>query len=289
MHERKITIVVSQYSMLTHIMGRMESTKKINSAPKGAQTLLNGLALVRLIADGTKEVSELQSATELPRSTVHRLLQALKSEGYLRLTPAGLGLGPTLIELGFNALSSNPLTTVAGPHLEGLSTQVHDTVHLGVREYGSVLYLMKIPGQRGAEMRSRIGTRMPLTRTGIGKALLLDDSSEGWVERWRGEIATDATAASPAVRQAGVRAEEDFVARMNHYRKGGYSYDMEENETGIRCVAAPVRDGSGSIAAAISVSAMAPYMPADRMRELLPLVQEVAAAISREMGYRTAR
>jgi DNA-binding IclR family transcriptional regulator len=87
----------------------------------------------------------------------------------------------------------------------------------------------------------------------------------------------------------GAKAEEDFVARMSHYRKGGYSYDMEENEPGIRCVAAPVHDGSGSIVGAISVSATAPYMPADRMRELLTPVPQVAAAISGEMGYRPAR
>ncbi|MGP9504311.1 IclR family transcriptional regulator [Specibacter sp. AOP5-B1-6] len=267
----------------------MELTTRSNDAPKGAQTLLNGLSLVRLVADGLKEAPELQRATGLPRSTVHRLLQALKSEGYLRETPVGLGLGPTLIELGFGALSSNPLTTVAGQHLEGLAARVLDTVHLAVREYGAVLYLMKIPGQRGAEMRSRVGLRMPLTRTGIGKALLVDDDAAGWVERWRAEAPVDMTAASPAARKAGATAEGDFVARMNHYRKGGYSYDMEENEPGIRCVAAPVRDASGGIVAAISVSATAPYMPADRMRELLPLVQQVAAAISGEMGYRSAR
>lgn len=267
----------------------MGSTTKSDGTPKGAQTLLNGLSLVRLVANGARDAPELQRATGLPRSTVHRLLQALRSEGYLRETPAGLGLGATLIELGFGALYANPLPTVAGPHLEGLAAQVLDTVHLAVREYGSVLYLMKIPGQRGAEMRSRVGLRMPLTRTGIGKAMLLDDDAAGWVERWRAETPADATAASPAARKAGAKAEEDFVARMNHYRKGGYSYDMEENEPGIRCVAAPVRDGSGSIVGAISVSATAPYMPADRMRELLPPVKQIAAAISGEMGYRPAR
>jgi DNA-binding IclR family transcriptional regulator len=267
----------------------MNSMPKSDVAPKGAQTLLNGLSLVHLVAGGVKEAPELQRATGLPRSTVHRLLQALKSEGYLRDTPAGLGLGGTLIELGFRALSSNPLAAVAGPHLDGLAAQVLDTVHLAVRDHGSVLYLVKISGQRGAEMRSQVGLRMPLTRTGIGKALLLDDDAAAWVERWRAETPADEAAAAPAARNAGAKAEDDFVARMNHYRKGGYTYDMEENEPGIRCVAAPVRDGSGSIVGAISVSATAPYMPADRMRELLAPVQHVAAAISAEMGYRPAR
>ena len=257
--------------------------------PKGAQTLLTGLSLVRFVADGAKKASELQSLTGLPRSTVHRLLQALKSEGYLRDTPEGLSLGATLIELGFSALSGNPLAAVAKPHLDGLAAQVLDTVHLAVRDHDTVLYLVKIPGQRGADMRSQVGSRMPLTRTGIGKAMLLDEDPAAWAERWRVEVPADETAAAPASRTAGAKAEEDFIGRMRHYRKGGYAYDMEENEPGIRCVAAPVRDGSGAVVGAISISATAPYMPANRMRDLLTPVQETATTISREIGYRPAR
>ncbi|NUT73301.1 IclR family transcriptional regulator [Pseudarthrobacter sp. C4D7] len=269
--------------------GNVKNGGATENSPKGAQTLLNGLSLVRYVAGGAKDAPELQRLSGLPRSTVHRLLQALKSEGYVRDTVAGLGLGPTLIELGFGALSSNPLAAVAGPHLDNLAAQVLDTVHMAVRDNGSVLYLAKISGQRGAEMRSQVGLRMPLTRTGIGKALLLDDDAAAWVERWRAETPADDAAAAPAASNAGAKAEDDFVARMHHYRKGGYSYDMEENEPGIRCVAAPVRDGSRSIVGAISVSATAPYMPANRMRELLAPVQGAAAAISAEMGYRQAR
>ncbi|MDA2803826.1 IclR family transcriptional regulator [Nocardiopsis suaedae] len=257
-------------------------------APKGAQTLLNGLALVRLVADGVRDVPALQGRTGLRRSTLYRLVQTLRGEGYLRDTPNGLSLGPTLIELGFGALASNPLASVAAPHLQALADEVRDTVHLAVEDHGSVLYLAKIPGQRGAEMRSRVGQRMPLTRTGIGKALLLD-ARERWVERWRAEGPADEAAASPSARRAGEGAEEDFLGRMEYYRAGGYSYDMEENEPGIRCVAAPVRDGSDAVVGAVSVSATAPYMPAERMRELVPRVQGAAADISAEMGYRGRR
>ncbi|WP_233548863.1 IclR family transcriptional regulator [Galactobacter valiniphilus] len=256
------------------------------SAPKGAQTLLNGLGLVRWVQRGVADLPGLQRASGLPRSTVHRLVQALRSEGYLRDAPSGLALGPTLIELGFASLHANPLSSVAAPHLQRLADEVLDTVHLAVRDLGSVLYLAKIPGQRGAEMRSRVGLRMPLTRTGIGKALLLQAGPERWAELWREESPADATAASPAARVAGDDAQGDFVARMEHYRRGGYSYDMEENEPGIRCVAAPVLDALGGVAGAISVSATAPYMPADRMRALVPVVQAVAADIAADMGYR---
>ncbi|MFP3499457.1 IclR family transcriptional regulator, partial [Pseudomonas sp. SIMBA_059] len=68
---------------------------------------------------------------------------------------------------------------VARENLEALAERTQDTIHLSVEDGESVLYLHKIPGTRGAEMRSRIGHRMPLTRTGVGKALLL-----GQEDRW---------------------------------------------------------------------------------------------------------
>ncbi|MFP4906419.1 IclR family transcriptional regulator C-terminal domain-containing protein, partial [Paraburkholderia sp. BR14261] len=70
------------------------------------------------------------------------------------------------------------------------------------------------------------------------------------------------------------------------YSAGGYTFDLEENEISIRCVAAPVRDASGAIVAALSVASTIPYMPLERMDELIPVVQREARAISQELGWR---
>lgn len=123
--------------------------------------------------------------------------------------------------------------------LEELSATVLDTVHLAVEDGGSVLYLDKLPGSRGAEMRSRIGYRMPLTRTGGGKALLLDAA-----DRWAGQYAAD-EARLPV---AGRRGDPDaFIERMRGYARTGAAMDLENNEPGIRCIAAPIRDASRAI------------------------------------------
>ena len=68
--------------------------------------------------------------------------------------------------------------------------------------------------------------------------------------------------------------------------EGGFTFDLEENEASIRCVAAPVRDASGAIVAALSVASTIPYMPSERMEELIPVVQREARAISQELGWR---
>src|ERR1700729_4080862 len=79
---------------------------------------------------------------------------------------------------------------------------------------------------------------------------------------------------------------DTFVQRMTRYAQGGFTFDLEENEASIRCVAAPVRDASGAIVAALSVASTIPYMPSERMEELIPVVQRQARAISEELGWR---
>jgi DNA-binding IclR family transcriptional regulator len=255
-------------------------TTSTAAIPAGTQTLARGLSVIQAVADGAQDLRAVAERSEIGRSTAHRLIQLLLQQGYLRLDTKGYSLGPTLIDLGFKALHGNPLPVVARPVLEELSAQVSDTVHLAVEDGGSVLYLDKLPGSRGAEMRSRIGYRMPLSRAGVGKALLLDAA-----DRWREIFEADAAhpMLSPAAKDADV---EEFCTRMRNYARAGAAMDMEDNEPGIRCVAAPVRDVSGSIVGAISVSATRPYMPAARMRGLVPVVTRAAGRISAALGYR---
>lgn len=243
--------------------------------PQGTQTLARGLQIISAVAHGSTTLKAVVDTTGLGRSSTHRMIQLLVQMGYLRHgSPGEIRLGPTLIEYGFTALNQDPLPVVARESLEALAERTQDTIHLSVEDGESVLYLHKIPGTRGAEMRSRIGHRMPLTRTGVGKALLL-----GQEDRWeRLFVAENPEADSSAV--------ESFVKRMNGYTRDGASFDLEENEPGIRCVAAPIRDGSGEIVAGISLSATRPFMPKDRMQALVPVMKAAAREISVKLGYR---
>jgi DNA-binding IclR family transcriptional regulator len=244
--------------------------------PPGTQTLARGLEVVRAVANGATDLKTVCLATGIGRSTAHRLIQMLEQFGYLRSAQgAAYSLGPTLIELGFQALYQSPASTVARPFLELLSKKYLDTIHLAIEEEGQVLYVDKISGSRGAEMRSRIGYRMPLSQTGIGKALLLDEP-----HRWENvfDLEHDGVDVPPETRAL-------FLRRMATYARQGSSLDLEENEPGIRCVAAPVRNGSGAVVAAISISAITPYMPMERMKALQPVLQQTAMAISKRLGY----
>jgi DNA-binding IclR family transcriptional regulator len=247
-----------------------------SEALPGTQTFAKGLDVLGAVRAGANDLRTVCAMTGIGRSTAHRLLQLLVQRGYLRSSEGSdYSLGPMLIDLGFHALYQSPVPTIARPILQQLVARYHDTVHLAVEDGGKVLYVDKISGSRGAEMRSRVGYRMPLSRTGIGKALLLDEP-----DRWASVFESD-RAESASDRDT----RDGFLQRMQGYAQQGATLDLEENEPGIRCVAASVRNGSGAIVAAISISATNPYMPTERMRALVPVMQQAALSISKKLGY----
>ena len=249
----------------------------------GTQTLMRGLALLECVAAGVGDVKGIAARLGTPRSTTHRMLNSLTLEGYLHHVPyKGYLLGPKLIELGMRALEQRPLVAVARPHIEELARRTGDTVHLGVVEGAEVFYLDKIPNTRGLEMRSRIGLRMPLASTGLGKALLLGLPRDRWPELY--EHARRLTAAAPE--RPPLAPWPEFESRLAAYVDRGWSFDLEENEIGIRCVGAPIRDVRNQVVAAISVASAVPYMPDERMEELGPIVRAVADAISKDLGWK---
>ena len=153
---------------------------------------------------------------------------------------------------------------------------------LAVREGDEVLYLHKNPGRNGPEMRSRVGHRMALVRTGIGKAMLLDASLEEWRRLYEAGLSTGGK--NPLWPDHPQPSWEQFEARMRSYVAGGYAFDLEDNEPSIRCVAAPIRDASGQIVAAISIASTVPYMPHEKMTGLIPVITQAAQQISAQLG-----
>lgn len=253
-----------------------EETSETRQTPSGSQTLLRGLDVLEGVAQGSVPLAELATRLGLTRSTTHRLANALIERGYLVLLPQrGYQLGPKLLELGFQAQQQVDLVQLARPRLEALAQQTEDTIHLGVLDGDRALYLDKIPGNRRILISSRVGDRHPLTSTGLGKALLIDSEPQRWRQLFDQE-------------QKGATGESGYdkwVSRMRQYAQDGHAFDLEENEDQIRCVAAPVRDASGKIVAAISVSSAAQYMADERMHALIEDVVGTANGISGDLGW----
>jgi len=270
----------------------------------GTQTLMRGLGVITAVAAGARTLKLISQRLGTTRSTTHRLVSCLLAERYLRLSDGAYFLGPKLVELGYQAREQIPLATLARVHLERLAALTGDTIHLAVRDEDAVFYIDKIAGRQGLEMRSRVGHRMPLALTGVGKALLLDSTRDEWERLFisglpaedapggaagvasgkSGMAGNNSAARAPAIRHPRPNAKS-LIERMETYAISGYAFDLEDNEPSIRCVAAPVRDASGAIAAAISVSSTVPYMSLERMATLKDVVMDAALAISAELGF----
>lgn len=250
--------------------------------PPGTQTLTRGLSVIEAVAEGHSTLMEIASVIGCSRSTTHRLASTLVQAGYLRSTSSANGqsfiLGSRLVEMGFLARDHLPVVTLARDHLTALGAKTCDTVHLGIREGVEVLYLDKIPGQRGLEMRSRIGKRMPLASTGLGKALMLDLPESEWRTLYNVALS------HPATPHARLPDWSDYRAGLRQSGLMSCAFDLEENEPGIRCVAAPIRDAGGKVVAAVSLASATIYMSEIRMHELAPSVVATTQAVSRELG-----
>lgn len=244
------------------------------------KALIKGLALVELVAAaGPVRLVDLVEWSGLPRPTALRLLDALRDHDVVQQTTSGAYvLGPTLAVWGQKYLEGLDLLAQAEDIMASLSSKTRETCFLGVRDGSQVLYVAKADSAQAVRPAARVGSRNPLHSTAIGKALLAF-GPEQLVEPYLQEpleMKTPNTIADP----------QRLLVEFDTIRQRGYSVDDVENEDGVRCVAAPVRDHTGLTVAAISVSAPAYRFELEDLSRLAPQVVAAAQELSRRIGFR---
>ena len=233
------------------------------------QSLNKAILVVDAVADGHRHLKGICDHLNLPKSTVHRILYGLIEARYIRdVKGIGLVLGTKMIQLGNRAQKDMPLKEIAHPFLCELAEQTSDTVHLGIKDRDKIFYLDKIPGNRAIQLRSQIGDRLPLVGTGVGKALMIDMPKTEWKR---------------LINKEGLDIEPMLI-RMEQYAKHDYTFDLEDNEELVRCVAVPIRNKYGNIIAAISVTSIKPYMSDERMIELISIITVYSKKISEKLN-----
>ncbi len=240
------------------------------SEDKKNRSLIKAFDVIDAIAEGDRQLKDISRRLNLPKSTVHRLLRGLIEGRYVReVHGIGLVLGTKVIQLGIQAQRNMPLKEIARPFLRELSEKTKETVHLGIKDEDEVFYLDKFPGQRAIQLRSQVGDRLPLGSTGVGKSLMLDLPKMEWVRLFN--------------KQTPGRMEE-MLGRMSLYSEKDFSFDLEDNDELVHCVAVPIRNKYGNIIAAISLTSIKEYMPVSRMDELLPILKECSSNISKSIN-----
>ena len=177
-----------------------------------------------------------------------------------------------------SVLSHLDIRRLSQPYLKALNEHTKETVHLLVRQGQSAVYIEKLESLQLPVTVSRIGISVPLYCTAAGKVLLAYLRTEDLVRALR--------QMEPRCRTTHtITSIPDLQKHLERIRKCGYSFDLEENELHVRCVAAPIWDHAGAVNASLSVSGPSKRMPVSRLRELASVVQEAGIRISRELGY----
>lgn len=229
-------------------------------------------------AEGGIGILDLSARVSLHASTAHRLLSTLLSRGYVcRTSPNGLyALGPRALALA-QSFSARRDFRFAHPFLEQLMEETGETANLSILDRDQAVYIDQVPSPRLVRMFAAIGRHVPLHSTGCGKVLLahLDPIRRtALVQERKLERSTRFTITSSA----------ELERELADIRRRGYAEDNQENDEGVRCVAAPVRDHTTQVIAAISVSGPTTRVTKDRISGLSKQVMSVASQLSAALG-----
>ena len=225
------------------------------------QSLERGLAVVRAFSADTPQMtlSDVARATGLTRAAARRFLLTLVDLHYVHTDGRVFWLSPRVLELAHGYLSSLSLPEVAEPHMERLVAAVRESSSVSVLDEGDVIYVARVPVSRIMTVSINVGTRLPAHRTSMGRVLL---------------AAAGAEPDDPQLR-----------AKLQRVRRDGYAIVDQELEEGLRSIAVPLRDGSGTVVAAMNLSTHAARRSVAAMRsDLLPPLRETAARIEADLA-----
>lgn len=214
-----------------------------NTSHPGASVTSRVLALIGSFDADHRQLTltEIATRANLPKPTTHRLVAELEAWGALaRLASGKYVIGRRLWSLGLLAPVQTELREVASPFLHDLYGATLATVHLAVRDGTQALYLDRLAGHASVPVVSRIGSRLPLHATGVGKVLLAHAPME-----IRHDVLGSLTRfTAHTVVQPGVMARQ-----LDRVHRGGHASTIEELTLGACSVAVPVFQGTEVIAA----------------------------------------
>jgi DNA-binding IclR family transcriptional regulator len=216
-------------------------------------------------------LSDIARRSGLPIATAHRLVAELVAwRGLERSTDGAYQVGLRLWEVGLLGPLHTRLREVAMPFMQSLYEATRENVHLAVRDGLDVLYVEKLSGHRSVPIISRIGGRLPMHATGVGKALLATESAEFVAEYLSRPL--ERPTLYTIVEPGRLRRE------LAETKRRGYAVTCEEMTLGTCSVAVPVLDQDGNPLAAVGVVVHTVRVEPDRLAPPIRLAAEGIAA-----------
>ena len=248
------------------------------------QSVDRALTILQMLAEsGELGVTEIADRLDVHKSTAFRLLGSLEQHRLVeQLGERGkyrLGFG--IVRLAGATTARLDLAREGGPVCRQLAGEINETVNIAVMDAGAAVNITQEQGSAAVTAQNWIGQRTPLHATSSGKALLAwaDADALAAVLKAGLERRTPATITDPAA----LRAELDRI------RQRGWACTVEELETGLNTVAAPIRGADGSVVAALSASGPSYRLGTESFPELAKMLQAGADEISSRLGYYRSR
>ena len=247
------------------------------------QTLNNALDILEEFKGDKDElgVTELSKRLNLHKNKVFRLLATLGAKGYIEQNRAteNYQLGMKNLELGQTFIKQLGLVRQAKPFLQKIVNKCNETAYIGIIRQKYAVYLDVEEAKQTVKVVNRIGWRLPIHCTAIGKAQIAYTSKEeleklgilDHMERFTPNTIVD---------------KGEFIKHIKEVPKQGYALENEEYNPGVKCVAAPVRDYTSRVVAGISVSGPSFRLTDELLREkIIPVVIEAGNNVSKRLGF----
>lgn len=237
-------------------------------------------ALEMLTENGSAGLMEVSEKLGLNKSTAHRVLNSLVYMGYARQNETSGRYEPSLkiVDMAGRVMNHMDIVHIVRPYLRLLMEKAGETVHFVERDGVDAVYIDKVESMRnGIQMVSRIGSRIPLYCSGVGKAIAACLDEQEVDEIWKSSRVRSLTPYT-------ITDLEAFKRELERIRERGYALDNEENESGVRCIAVSLREYTGRRKYAFSISAPVSRMDNERIKSLAEYILDTKGQIEAKIS-----
>ena len=244
-------------------------------------SLAKGLRILEhLAANGEMSAARVATCLKTSRAASHRFLSTLRDLGYVEKTKEGrYRLTFRVLELGMQKLEGFEIRHIAHPYMQEAALAFGETVNLGHWDGRAIVHLDKINSIEILRLDVGMGAVAPAYCTGLGKAVLAFLPAQEF-EDYLGSVTLKPMSPRTITDPQALRAEIERV------RKRGYAVDNQELSLGLRCVGVPIFDYTGRPTYAMSVSAPALRMSAEKIKAIQTKLRSLCRQISRQIGAR---
>jgi IclR family acetate operon transcriptional repressor len=273
-----------RYSTPPRVPPRRGRAPSKPGTPAGqVQSLTRGLSILEALAKSGSglTLTDVAQRVQLPPSTTHRFLSTLERMGYV-YQAGELGLwyvGLQAFTVGTSFLDNRDFVAQSHAYMHRLMEQAGETANLAILDGTEAVFVGQVQCHEMMRTLVKLGSRVPLHASGVGKALFaaLSDEQIDAILKVKG---------LPRITENTIVAAETMWAALRVIRQRGYSFDDEEHARSTRCVGAAIYDEHAEPLGAISIAGPSARLSDERIRHLGPIVAHIAEELTRHIGGR---